>query len=110
MTSGIQKKSVALASEGYGAKLHDLSEVKDRARPLDGDGDPPDHDEMERRVKALEDAMVQVRETMAVVRSNYATKEDLHKELNSQTWKLITWTTGICTLLVAATFFIATKI
>lgn len=35
------------------------------------------------------------------------TRADLHKTINDQTWKIITWMTGISTGLVAATFFVA---
>ena len=51
---------------------------------------------------------------VAVIRSNYATKEDiraiaadLHKELNAQTWKLVTFVCGFGTALVWATYFIS---
>lgn len=56
---------------------------------------------------------------VAVIRSNYVTKEDLYRELsamksdllqeiNRQTWRFITFTTGGATVLVSATYFIAT--
>ena len=32
---------------------------------------------------------------------------NLHKTINDQTWKLITWTTGLGAALVAATCFLA---
>jgi hypothetical protein len=44
------------------------------------------------------------------VRSNYATKEDLHKEINAQTWKLVTFVCGFGTALVGATYFIVKHI
>jgi hypothetical protein len=47
---------------------------------------------------------------VAVIRSNYVTKEDLHKEINAQTWRLITFVCGFGTALVAATYFIATHV
>ena len=34
-------------------------------------------------------------------------RADLHKIVNEQTWKIITWMTGVSTGLVAATFFVA---
>ncbi|MBB3189218.1 hypothetical protein [Halomonas cerina] len=49
-------------------------------RPLDGGGEPPD---MEQRLRSLEQEVHVIRETMA-------TREDLHKELNAQTWKMVT--------------------
>lgn len=56
---------------------------------------------------------------VAVIKSNYVTKEDLFRELsatkgellqelNRQTWRFITFTTGVATFLVSATYFIAT--
>jgi len=41
---------------------------------------------------------------------SFATKEDLHRELNSQTWKLVTFVTGFGTILTAAVYFIAKHI
>jgi hypothetical protein len=62
-------------------------------------------DKIEVRLGALE-------RDVAVIKSNYVTKEDLHRELNAQTWRLITFvTTFVCVfngLLVSATYFIAT--
>jgi len=37
----------------------------------------------------------------------YEVKATIHKELNSQTWKIITWMTGLCSALFAAGFYIA---
>jgi hypothetical protein len=76
--------------------------------------DPPtgggDNGAMEARVKALEDSMSLLRTDVAVVRSNYASREDLHKELGSQTWKIIGWVTGLSAGLVAAVYFVATHV
>jgi hypothetical protein len=69
---------------------------------------------MEARVSKLEDAMTDVRDRLVRIETrmesfevNFATKADLHREINAQTWRFITWMTGICTALVAATYFIA---
>ena len=35
---------------------------------------------------------------------------ELHKAINDQTWKLITWTTGLGAALVAAAFFVARSV
>jgi hypothetical protein len=45
---------------------------------------------------------------VAVIRSNYATREDLYQAINAQTWRLVTFVCGFGTALVAATYFIAT--
>jgi hypothetical protein len=47
---------------------------------------------------------------VAVIRSNYVTREHLHKEINAQTWRLITFVCGFGTALVGATYFIATHV
>jgi hypothetical protein len=72
---------------------------------------------MDARIKALEDLTKTVSTDVAVIKSNYATREDLfratgdlHKTINDQTWKLITWTTGLGAALVAATYFLARHI
>ncbi|WP_458763546.1 hypothetical protein [Cupriavidus basilensis] len=46
-------------------------------------GEPPYNDDMEARIKALEDALATVKTDMAVVRSNYATKADIAEAKNS---------------------------
>jgi hypothetical protein len=69
-------------------------------RPEDGRMDPW-QEKVEARLTALE-------RDVAIIRSNYVTKEDLHKEINAQTWRLITFVCGFGTALVAATYFIAT--
>lgn len=45
--------------------------------PIDSGGPGGDNGGMEPRVRALEDAMGQVRQDLAVMRSNYVTKADL---------------------------------
>jgi len=78
-----------------------------------GGGGGYDHP-MEARVKKLEDDLSAMKSDVAVIRSNYATKEDMaklgvamHAEINAQTWKLVTFVCGFGTALVAATYFIA---
>lgn len=72
-------------------------------------GEPPM--ELIERVGRLEADMATVKTDVAVIRSNYTTKEDLHREINAQTWKFVTYTTGLFvtagSALVAATYFIA---
>lgn len=56
---------------------------------------------METRLSAVEHSLAAVHADVAVIRSNYATKEDvsqvsvdLLREMNSQTWRLVTWVTA----------------
>jgi len=73
-------------------------------------GQEPPMELVERIVK-LETDMSSIKTDVAVIRSNYTTKEDLHKEINAQTWKFVTYTTSLFVTiggaLVAATYFIA---
>lgn len=84
----------------------------DVSKKLDNDGEPPDDDDMEKRIKILEDGMTSLKIDVAVIRSNYATKEDIHKEISAQTWRLVTYVTSIfvtvSTALVGITYYIAT--
>lgn len=94
-----------------------------------GGGKPPDKsnppqstydEDMEPRVKALEDFANTARERLARIEAKLdgtATKEDLgslrtelHKAISDQTWRLITWVSGISAGLVAAVFFIARNV
>src|SRR5690606_3380073 len=63
------------------------------------------------RVEILEHNVSLIRQDLAVVLSNYPTKADLqheisllHHEISKLTWKIIAWTTGICTLLTSAVY------
>mgnify|MGYP004440977613 CR=1 FL=1 len=63
----------------------------------DGDGSGGG-DDMLQRIKTLEDKVATMATDIAVIKSNYATKEDLHKEIGSQTkWiaATIIGTTGL---------------
>ena len=111
------------------ADIHNLfadqqAQIERLKRAIDSGGEPPDDDLMEERVKKLEDLVertgeriVNIERDTAVVRSNYSTKDDMAKlglamqaEINTQTWKLVTFVCGFGTALVAATYFIATHI
>jgi hypothetical protein len=84
-----------------------------------GGGGGYDHP-MEERVKKLEELagktverIVSIERDVAVIRSNYATKEDiktviadLHKEINAQTWKVV----GTAALLCGAVFWLARNV
>ncbi len=96
----------------------DFSSARSQVAP---GGSPPYDGGMEVRVANLEalaektgERLVVIERDVAVIKSNCATREDLqaakadlHKAMNDQTWKIITWMTGISTALVAATFFLA---
>ena len=47
---------------------------------------------------------------IAIIRSNYATREDLHKAINDQTWKIIGTMVTFGTLLSGIVFFIARNV
>ena len=80
-------------------------------------GTPPYDGAMEARVAKLETLAEKTGERLERIENKMdqlATKEalalsraDLHKIVNEQTWKIITWMTGVSTGLVAATFFVA---
>lgn len=72
-----------------------------RKPPSDGGSEPPM--ELIDRVNALEKDAAAIKLDVAVIRSNYATKEDLHKELHTMTWRIF----GAAGLLTAAVYFIA---
>lgn len=79
----------------------------DQGPPAGGGGGGGTIETMESRVAKLESTLQQLQTDVAVMKANYATREDLHKAINEQTWKLITWTTGLGAVLVGATFWIA---
>lgn len=53
------------------------------------DGGNGGGDEMLERVKNLEDKVTSLSIDIAVIKATMCTKEDLHKELNGQTWKIV---------------------
>jgi hypothetical protein len=65
---------------------------------LHGGTEPPDNGEMLARIEKLENEMIRVEHSL---------KAEIHKVVNEQTWKIITWTTGLGAALVAITFFLA---
>ncbi|MGZ5202257.1 MAG: hypothetical protein ACXWC4_21055 [Telluria sp.] len=44
---------------------------------------------------------------VAVIKSNYVTKEDLHREMNAQTWRFVTYVAALNSFLVGAIYFLA---
>jgi hypothetical protein len=85
--------------------------------PVAGSSGSADNSPMEARIGKLEDFAQDTRDRLVRIESRmdaFATKDDvsnlridMHKEFTAQTWKFVTWMTGICTALIAATYFIA---
>jgi len=95
-------------------KVIDLSPV---TRQLRDGGEPPDNSDMQSRVAKLESIAEQtgarlaaLERDIAVIKSNYATREDLHKAISDQTWKIIGTTVTFGTLLSGIVFFIARNV
>jgi len=63
---------------------------------------------MDDQAEGLGQRMAAVERDVAVIRSNYATKKDLHREIAALTWKLVTFVCGFGTVLVSVTWFIVT--
>ena len=93
-------------------------------RQLRGDGEPPDNDGMEHRIAKLEtlaektsERLAAIEKDVSVIKSNYATKEDLarlnadvFKAMNDQTWKIIGAMITFGTLLSGIVFYIARNV
>ncbi|WP_144417714.1 hypothetical protein [Burkholderia gladioli] len=77
---------------------------------VDRSGRPPDDPPMEARIAALEAANLETRDRLARIETRLegvATKEDLHREISAQTWKLVKFVCGFGTALVTAAYFVA---
>lgn len=84
---------------------------------LDSPGDRPEDDSMDGWRSKVEERLGALERDVAVIRSNYVTKADLQaleakilKGMNVQTWRFVTFVTGVAALLVSATYFIATQV
>lgn len=77
--------------------------LRARRDGVSGGPRPPDNNDMEPRVAALEAAV----KTLATKEDVARLETSFHKEINAQTWKLVTFVCGFGTALVAITFFIA---
>lgn len=75
--------------------------------PVDLGGGGGNNGKMDARVTALEKAIIRIDAILPTL----ATREDLHKEINSQTWRFVTFVTTFVALvgsgLTAAVYFIA---
>lgn len=58
----------------------------------------------------IESRLRKLEEDVAVIRSNYVTKEQLYKAMNSQTRRLVAFVCGFNAVLVGATYYIATHV
>ncbi|MCR1319998.1 hypothetical protein NR352_24030 [Enterobacter soli] len=63
-------------------------------------------DDMLERVKNLETKVTSLVTDVAVLKETVATKESLHKELNSQTWKIVVALVVAVCLAVFSKYFI----
>ncbi len=82
-------------------------------RKLQDGGEPPDNESMERRVAALEQSAQETRDRLARIEARldtFATREDLHKAINDQTWKIVGAMITLGTLLSGIVFFIARNV
>ena len=98
-----------------------LRAVRDQLQP---GGEPPDNGDMEARVAKLEslaektsERLAAIEKDVSVIKSNYATKEDLarlnadvFKAMNDQTWKIIGAMITFGTLLSGIVFYIARNV
>lgn len=68
---------------------------------------------MDARVAKLEEFAVETRERMARMETRLeqtVTSAELHKEMNAQTWRLITFVCSFGAALVGITYFLATHV
>lgn len=63
-------------------------------------------DNIERFTESIKDRLVKIETKM----ESFSTKEDLHKELHSQTWKMVGVIITVCTAITAIVYFIARNI
>ncbi|SKC78479.1 hypothetical protein SAMN05445504_2403 [Burkholderia sp. CF099] len=75
-------------------------------RRIDGGGGGGHDDGMETRIAALEKGYLETRDRLIKIETKMdalASKEDLHRETHSQTWRII----GVAALLVAVVYYLA---
>lgn len=76
-------------------------------------GGPPHNGDMEARVLKLEDFAQDTRDRLARIETKldtFATKEDLHRELGAQTWRIIGSMITLGTVLSGIVYFIARNV
>jgi len=56
-----------------------------------------------RGTSSLRDRLIRVEARL----EHMPTRCELHRAITGQTWRIVTWTTGVCTALTTATFAIA---
>lgn len=75
--------------------VYDMDEARNKKSSnnqkdiIGNDGGNGGGDNMLERVKNLEDKVTSLGTDIAVIKATMCTKEDLHKELNGQTWKIV---------------------
>lgn len=90
--------------------------LSSRIRQYWGKGmiDQPERSELDARVSRVEADIAAMKTDLAVIRSNYVTKEDLHREISAQTWRLVTFVSAFASsfgiALVGATYFIVSHL
>lgn len=90
--------------------MSNVKDIRDYANPrsfgvIDGGSGGGDNGGMEARVAKLEDFAVETRDRLTRIETKldtFATKEDLHKALNEQTWKFIGAMLTGCVILTTA--------
>lgn len=65
-------------------------------------------DESRTELRAIDVQLTKIETRLDAFSTSFATKADLHREINAQTWKLVTFVCGFGTALVAATYFVIT--
>ena len=109
-------------------ELHRLDDLRDAARArkraferkthaIDNGGGGGEDGGMEARLAALEATSLETRDRLARIETrldDVATKKDLsdiqvdiRREINAQTWRLVTYVCSFGTALVGATYFVA---
>lgn len=99
--------------------MSNVRDISERLRSLSpvtlgyGNGGPPYNGDMEARVAKLESTAAEIRDRLTKIEVQLdatATKEDLHREMSAQTWRLVTFVSSLGAALVAATYFIARSV